>query len=157
MKTTSQAAIGMVVTVAVQQSGRNSTQHATTANAATALSSGNLMTVLTRSKDSAIPRATRMTVFVTPTITTLAAIGTVEIAAVKATEDFSTVKRIRSAVAVWTAHMFRKQHHHQSAPKRTTRMTVNVMITTTTRVVTMMVEIVVDPTKELHFVKSATA
>jgi hypothetical protein len=147
----------MVVTVAVQQSGRNSTQHATTANAATALSSGNLMTVLTRSKDSAIPRATRMTVFVTPTTTTLAAIGTVEIAAVMAKEGFSTAKRIRSTVPVWTAHTFRKRHQHQSAPKRTTKTMAIVTITTTTRVAHTMAEIVVDPTKELHFVKIATA
>jgi len=145
------------VTVAVQQSARNSTKHAKTANAVTALTRGNLISVLTRSGDSAIPRATRMTVFVTPTTTTLAAIGTVEFAAVMAKEGISTAKRIRSAVTVWTAHTFRKRHQHQSAPKRTTRVMVNVMITTTTRVVNTMAEIVVDPTQELHIVKSANA
>lgn len=79
---TSPGAIGMAVTVAVQQNGLNSTKRAQTANAATALTRGNLINALPRSGDSADPRATTTTVSVTPTTTTPAAIGTVEIVAV---------------------------------------------------------------------------
>jgi hypothetical protein len=143
-RTITRDATGTVATAAVLLP---TNPFAKNANVATARTSGRKMHAPIKLKDSAKPRVTKVTVFVTRKTITRVAIGTEGIAVVKKTSsDTATrARRLAPNARVWTALMCHQQHRNPNAKTKNIRAMVIATTITTTRVVITMVEIVAVP------------